>query len=395
MTKIRRTIVDGYRIGYKDLLDFARDRMKLITWFIMPLFMMVMMGYIFPSENVLSGIPLGVVEHDQGALGGEVEEMLDELKMGENQEEPFIIVALEGVDDAKERIKRRELNGAVVIPEDFSAKINQGEQATITIITDQSNPQLSTLLGQMLGQTMEMLSSELGAERVKDLMPDLANPQATVKPFTVNKEGIVPGKPNYFQFMAPGIMAMVVMMAVMMGLAGSIARERELGTLDGILAAPISRLSIILGKTFSQTVRGMVQGFIVLILAILLFGVVVHGSIPLMMLVLILGIFSFIGLGVLISAISTEQETAMTIMMTLQFPMIFLSGAFFPIQQMPGWLQSVSQVIPLTYAIQALRKVMILGAGLPSMMSEVIILAAFGAVMLVVAIPLFNRAVTR
>jgi ABC-2 type transport system permease protein len=288
-----------------------------------------------------------------------------------------------------------ELNGAVIIPEDFSAKIAQGEQANITIVTDQSNPQISSSLSNMLERVMTEMSSGIGAQKVQALVPNVSHPEAMVKPFTVQEEGIVPGKPNYFQFMAPGIMAMVVMMAVMTGLAGSIARERELGTLDGILAAPISRLSIILGKSLSQTIRGLLQGMVVFVLAILLFGVAVHGGIPLVMFLLILGIFSFVGLGVLISAISTEQETAMTIMMTLQFPMIFLSGAFFPIQQMPGWLQAVSQVIPLTYAIQALRKVIILGAGLPLVTTEVIILASFGAVMLIVAVPLFNRAVTR
>jgi ABC-2 type transport system permease protein len=391
--KIKRAIVDGYRIGLKDLLDFARDRMRLVMWIIMPFFMMVMMGYIFPSENVLSHILLGIVNQDQGGMGGELAQMLGELKMGESQS--FILVSVDNPTEAKERIKKQELNGAVVIPEDFSAKIGQGEQANITIITDQSNPQISSLLSNMLERVMAEMSSGMGTQKVQALVPNVSHPEAVVKPFTVQEEGIVPGKPNYFQFMAPGIMAMVVMMAVMTGLAGSIARERELGTLDGILAAPISRLSIILGKSLSQTIRGLLQGMVVLVLAILLFGVAVHGGIPLVMFLLILGIFSFVGLGVLISAISTEQETAMTIMMTLQFPMIFLSGAFFPIQQMPGWLQAVSQVIPLTYAIQALRKVIILGAGLPLVTTEVIILASFGAVMLIVAVPLFNRAVTR
>jgi ABC-2 type transport system permease protein len=180
-----------------------------------------------------------------------------------------------------------------------------------------------------------------------------------------------------------------------MGLPGAIARERELGTLDGILVAPAARLSIILGKTFAQTVRGLLQGMLVLGLAMLLFGITVHGSILLIIFLLILGVFSFIGLGVLISAISSQQETAMIIMMSLTFPLFFLSGAFFPIQQMPSWLQGVSQIIPLTYVVQALRKVIIFDAGLPAVTTEVIILASFGAVMLLIAVPLFNRIITR
>jgi ABC-2 type transport system permease protein len=181
----------------------------------------------------------------------------------------------------------------------------------------------------------------------------------------------------------------------MMGMAVSVAEERELGTLDGILVAPINRLSIILGKTFSQAVRGLMQAMIILILAIALFGVVIHGSIPLVILLLLLGIFSFMGLGILISTLSSKQETAMTIMMTIQFPMIFLCGAFFPVEQMPSFMQGISKAIPLTYAVDALRKVIVLGAGIPDITTELIVLVVSGAVLLAIAIPLFNRATTR
>jgi ABC-2 type transport system permease protein len=195
--------------------------------------------------------------------------------------------------------------------------------------------------------------------------------------------------------MAPGIIAMVVVMAVMIGLAASISREKELGTLDGILVAPISRLCIILGKALSQTTRGLLQGSIVLLLSIFLFGVKIYGSIPLVALLLFLGVFSFIGLGILISAIAAEQETAMTIMMTLTFPMIFLSGVFFPIEQMPAFMQIISRILPLTYAIEALRKVIILGAGISSLIKELTILLTFGVITLAIAVPVFKRIITR
>jgi ABC-2 type transport system permease protein len=207
-------------------------------------------------------------------------------------------------------------------------------------------------------------------------------------------KGLVAGKPNYFQFVAPGIIAMVTMMAVMMGLAGSIAREKEQGTMDGILVAPVSRFSIIMGKTGAQTVRGLLQGGIVLLLAMTLFHVKVYGNFLIMLLVVILGIFSFVGLGILISAAVEEQETAMTIMMTFTFPMLFLSGAFFPVQQMPGFMQAISKCIPLTYEVQALRQVVVLGAGLSEVMKPVLILLGFGVVTLAISVPAFKRVIT-
>ena len=395
LNKIKQTIVDSYRIGYKDLTDFARDRMMLVSFIIMPLFMMIMMGYIFPSQGALQNIPVGVVNQDTGSLGAVIVEPLSQMKVDESQQKPFNLTSISSIDDAIKQIKSQQLNGALVIPEDFTSKIMSGEQGTITIITDQSNPQVSSLLTTMMEEIIEDMSTQAGAQKVASLLPQILNPEAIVRPFVVKTEGIVPGKPNYFEFMAPGIMCMVVMFAVMMGLAASIAREKEDGTLDGILVAPINRLAIILGKAFSQTTRGLLQAAIVLSLAMLLFGVVVHGSILLVVLLLILGVFSFVGLGVLVSTIGTRQETAMTIMMTLQFPMLFLSGVFFPIQQMPPVIQGISKAIPLTYAVQALRKVIILGAGVPEVLPEIIILAGFGAIMLAIAIPVFNRIITR
>jgi ABC-2 type transport system permease protein len=190
-------------------------------------------------------------------------------------------------------------------------------------------------------------------------------------------------------------MAMTVMLSVMTGLPAAISHEREVGTLDGMMVAPIRRLSIILGKTLAQTVRGLLQGTLILILAIALFGVNIQGSILLIFALLFLGVFSFVGLGVVITSFAKDQETAMMMMTTLMFPMLFLSGVFFPIQQMPWYMQTISKALPLTYAITALRKVMVLGADLSAISLEVAVLIGFGTIMTLIALPVFRKAMTR
>jgi len=393
LKRIKQTIVDSYRLGYKDILDFVRDRMMLIAFIIMPLFMMVMMGYVFPSQSSLKDIPLGIVNQDTGLIGNTIVESLSQMKLGEGQQQTFHLTTISSADSAIEQIKSQRLSGAVIIPENFTATIASGQQETVTIIVDQSNPQLSSTLTTMLDKILDSMSTYVGVQQVARLLPQSSNPAALVKPFTIQTQGIVAGEPNYFQFMAPGIMAMVVMMSVMTGLAASIAREREDGTLDGVLVSPINRLSIILGKAFSQTARGLLQAAIILVLATLLFGVVIHGNLLLVVLLLILGVFSFVGVGVLISALAQRQETAMTIMMTIQFPMLFLSGVLFPVQQMPEWVQAISKAVPLTYATQALRQVMTLGVGIQEVIVPILILVGFGIVTLAVAIPAFQRVV--
>jgi len=221
------------------------------------------------------------------------------------------------------------------------------------------------------------------------------DPQAVIAPLKVDAQGTVPGNMNYFSFVAPGLLMMIVMMGAMTGIPRAIAHEKEIGTFDGILAAPVNEISIIMGKTLAQTVRGFIQGVIVMVIAILIFGVTIRGSILLTGCVLLLGIFSFIGLGILLTALSNNEETAMILMTVLQFPMMFLTGVFFPIQQMPWFMQWISSLVPLTYAVTAMRKVMILGAGIGDIVPEVAILIVFGAIMLLIAIPVFRRAMTR
>lgn len=404
------------QITGKDLLEFLRNRMELVAFIIMPIFMMVMTGYIFPSGTSLKNIALGVVENDKGEISQNIVTVLENMKLGDKNDNIFLLERQPGnLEEAKEELKRGNLNAILIIPEGFSSDIEESRQGILTLIIDQSNPQISSILTGMMEKIVDGLASKVAIEKLVGMMatepptdkpappgstiaPSLQsqpNPQALIKPFIIKTEGLVPGEQNYFQFMAPGIIAMVVVMAVMIGLATSISREKELGTLDGILVAPISRLCIILGKALSQTTRGLLQGSIVLLLSIFLFGVKIYGSIPLVALLLFLGVFSFIGLGILISAIAAGQETAMMIMMTLTFPMIFLSGVFFPIEQMPGFMQIISRILPLTYAIEALRKVIILGAGISSLGKELTILITFGTITLAIAVPAFKRIITR
>ena len=182
------------------------------------------------------------------------------------------------------------------------------------------------------------------------------NPLAVVQPFNVQTQGVVSGHPSYFDFIAPGIMAMTVMMSVMTGLPVAISQEKEIGTMDGMMVAPVNRLSILLGKTMAQTGRGLIQGVIILALAIGIFGVAIQGSILLVFALLLLGVFSFVGLGIVITSFTKDQETAQMLMMTLMFPMMFLGGVFFPIQQMPWYMQDISKAATLNVCFRCSTK---------------------------------------
>lgn len=393
-----QTVKDTFQIAKKDLLEFIRDRLRIATFFIMPIFMMILVGFIFPSQNSLKNIPIGIASQDQGQIGQQLITAVENLKISDNN--VFIVKKYDSIDAVKEGIRKQEISGGMDIPSDFSANISANQQETITIIQDQSNPQTSALTNQVLANVIEGFSKQVGTQKLttviqKTGMAPAPQALAFIQPIQSKIIGLIADNTNYFEFVAPGIIMMVVMTAVLTGLAATVAREKEQGTMDGILIAPVSRLSIILGKALAQSTRGVIQGLIVLLLAVFLFGVTVHGNLLLIALIVLLGVFSFVGLGILVSAAASEQETATQLLFMFQFPMLFLSGVFFPIQQMPKVMQYIAHALPLTYAVGAMRKVMILGASLGDIKTELIILLIFGAVTLIIAVPVFKRIITR
>jgi ABC-2 type transport system permease protein len=388
----------SFRIAWKDTMELFRNRMMLVMLILMPLLMMVMVGYMYSSTS-LNNVPIALANQDSGYGNSMVgsQTFTTVFEQINNSTGMMKLSNVSSVDEIKTLVKNGEINGGIVIPSNFTESILTGQQGTIIIITDDSNPQMSATIKSVLKSVFDQMGTMLAQQNVLGLNSSVNynTSLAIVKPYTVTTEGIVEGTTNYFDFIAPGIIAMTVMMSVMTGLPAAISQEKEVGTLDGMMVAPINRLSVILGKTLAQTARGLLQGCIILGLAVGLFGVTIHGSILLVFGLLLLGVFSFVGLGIVLTSFAKDQETATIMMTTLMFPMMFLGGVFFPIQQMPWFMQGISKFLPLTYASQALRKVMVLGADIPAISTELIIMIVFGIVMIAIAVPVFKKMMTR
>jgi ABC-2 type transport system permease protein len=390
---------NSLRVAWKDLMELFRNRLGLVMLVLMPIFMMGMVGFIFPSNNSLNHVAVGLANQDTPFGGSTVgsQVFLTALNGINNQTGMMDISNATDLATLKDSVQRGELEGGIVIPSNFTQSILSGQQGTLIIVTDNSNPQISAAMQSALTAVFQQMGTLVAQQNIMAMNPGInaTSALAVVQPYNIQVEGVVTGHSSYFDFVAPGIMAMTVMMSVMTGLPAAISQEKEVGTLDGMMVAPINRLSIIIGKTLAQTARGLLQGVLILVLASLLFGVSIQGNILLVFALLLLGVFSFVGLGVVLTSFAKDQETAMMVMMTLMFPMMFLSGVFFPVQQMPWYMQDLSKALPLTYAADALRKVMVLGAGIPQIATELTVLIVFGVVMIAIAVPVFKRAMTR
>jgi ABC-2 type transport system permease protein len=213
---------------------------------------------------------------------------------------------------------------------------------------------------------------------------------------------------DFVQFMYPGIVAMTVLMSSLMsGL--SIVWDREFGFLREVLVAPLSRTGIVLGKAVGSAVIAIGQGLVLLVLApiigVQLDFILVLKLIPLLLIISV----SLSGLGILMASRMRSQQGFQMLMQVIITPLIFLSGVFFPINNVPVWLEVVSKFNPLTYGVDAIRQVFLSGNALSisadssyafgitvfghtmGIIEDAIVMAVLGVILLSLAIWSFSR----
>ncbi len=216
---------------------------------------------------------------------------------------------------------------------------------------------------------------------------------------------LVPGV-DFIKFIYPGIVAMTVLMtSVFSGL--SVVWDREFGFLKEVLVAPLSRTGIVLGKAAGSATVATIQGLIMLVLApivgITLTPLLVIKVIPLLIIISL----SLSGLGILVASRMRSQQGFHIVVQLIVFPLIFLSGVFFPVNNVPVWLQVISKVNPLTYGVDAIRQVFLAGdfaamGGNPvvgvtilghtmTVLEDVIVIAVLGIILILAATFAFAR----
>ncbi len=216
---------------------------------------------------------------------------------------------------------------------------------------------------------------------------------------------ITPGV-DFIQFMYPGIIAMTVLMnSVMSGL--SVVWDREFGFLKEVLVAPLSRGGIVLGKAAGAATVAVAQGFILLILSPIV-GVSLNPLLVIKLVpILIIVSLSLSGLGILVASRMRSQQGFQLIVQLIIFPLIFLSGIFFPVNNVPAWLEVLSKINPLTYGVDAIRQLFLNGGAAVStgdfvfgvtvfghtmsIAEDILIVAVFGIIVMLLAIWSFSR----
>ncbi len=195
---------------------------------------------------------------------------------------------------------------------------------------------------------------------------------------------------KFIDYLAPGIMAMAVMNSGMFGFTLFVVDARSKGILKRLKATPIHPALILGSRVILGLVVSAIQAAIILVVAILLFGLTVVGSAVLLSLVLAVGALTFLSLGFLVSSISRSADSAEALINVIGMPMIFLGDVFIPIDLMPVQVQVVGKLMPLTYFTRGLRTIMIDGGDLAALVPNLGVLAILGIVIFIIAVRTFR-----
>ncbi|MFA5108475.1 MAG: ABC transporter permease [Candidatus Micrarchaeia archaeon] len=198
------------------------------------------------------------------------------------------------------------------------------------------------------------------------------------------------GRPG-LDFLIPSILALIIFQGAVMGLGRAVAGERKDGSMTRVFLTPTSNVTIISGTLLYYILLETIRSSIIVFVAILLFGVTIKGSLAEIFVVIAIYAAGATGLGMIMSVIAKSQEQYMSIAMLATLPTMFLSGVFLPIETMPPVLQGISNAIPVTYASDALRGIMIKGFSIWQVMPDMTFLIVFALATLVASVLLFKR----
>ncbi len=356
----------------KEFHHILRDRWTLIILLVTPIIMLILIGFAMTTE--VKGTTFMAVDPSRDISAGQIIEKLSESSY-------FTFGGYLADEAAADQAFRRGEAGLILMfpPRFEHLRIGDGT-AQIAILTDASDPNTANSLTQYAQAIIQSWVQEKST-------PLLSSVKIAVETRLLYN----PAMKGAYNFV-PGVLGMILLLICAMMTSISIAREKESGTMEILLVSPMHPTSVILAKTIPYFVLSCINLVSSLIMSMTVLGVPVRGSWLALIIVSLLYIFVGLLIGIMISTIANSQLVALLISgMGMMLPVMLLSGMMFPTESMPIVLRAISHLIPTRWYIAAMRKIMIKGLGLSSIVNELGILALMAAFFLVVSLKKFKH----
>ncbi len=329
------------------------------------------------------------------------------IDQAKNQQSKTLISNLQKVDiisvtqydnenDAKAALQKGDLDLVLVIPKNFLATPTM-HAATQSLLTapgasqSLSPPSLKpidiTLYFNQGRQQQALAGTTVLKETFNQINYKITN---TTSLFNLDQKAVNSRNLNYIDFLVPGIIAMAIMQMGVFSIVFVMVQYRNKGIMKRLLVTPMRPIEFISGQVLTRMVVSVLQVTVIISMAVLLFRIHMIGSYLLLLLLVFLGGLLFISMGFAMSSLAKTEESAAPVANVIIFPMLFLSGVFFPFEAMPVWLQHIAYYFPLRFLADAMRRVMTEGASLVAIRVDVYWLILWAAIMIILAMLFFN-----
>jgi ABC-2 type transport system permease protein len=313
----------------KEIQSYFRDPSQRLALFGPPLIQLFILSSAATLE--VSNVDIAVFNEDSGAASHEV---IERVKAAHFVRE---VVVVDRQDVITRLIDERKVLAGIHFSSDFSRDVAAGRPARFQTLIDGRRANA----GQITLSYLQAIANDFGAD-VADTMAVGSPPQVEVRHWF--NENLL-----YTWFFVPGMMGVLLMFNALVSTATSIAKERENGTFDQLLVSPSTPLEIVIAKSVPAFVAGTTMASIMITFCVFAFRIPLLGSLPLLMMCMMLFIFAMVGIGLMLSSICGTQQQAILGAFAIGYPMLLTSGFATPYANMPDWLQIVAQVSPMKH----------------------------------------------
>jgi ABC-2 type transport system permease protein len=363
----------------KEFIHIARDPRTLALTFVMPLVMLLLLGY--AATNDVRNVPLAVWDQDRSPESRQL--------VAAYRNADYFELAFEADSDTEieQLITEGSAQVGLIIPPGFGATLAAGGSTQVAFIIDGSDP--------LVAQTALAAASQLGQAAsvgvVTQRLAERGQGGILVMPIDVRTQVWYNPDLKSSHYMVPALIGVIMLFLSVVLTSTAIVRERERGTIEQLIVTPVRSGELLVGKLTPYVLLAFLNMVEILTIGVLLFGVPISGSVPLLLGGAALFLVTPLGIGLLVSTIAKSQQEAIIVSLFFLLPNIFLSGFFFPIAAMPGWLQAITYLFPLQYFLTVVRGIVLKGSEIAELWPQLVALAVYGTVVMGLAASRFRK----
>ncbi len=360
----------------KEFLQLRRDRVTFAMIVGIPIIQLTLFGYAINTDP--KHMPTALIVGDRS-------EFTRSFVAAMRNSEYFRITGELADEEAGRRaLAQGTAQFVLSIPPDFTGRLLRGERPSLLLEADASDP---TATGAALAASAQLVASVAR----KDLTGPYAGLAAPEPPFDVVVHRLYNPESITQYNIVPGLMGVILTMTLVMMTGLAITRERERGTMENMLAMPVTPLEVMTGKIVPYVAIGLVQATIIVLAAYYVFDVPFVGGVVALYVAALLFIACQLTVGITLSSLAANQLQAMQLTFFYFLPNILLSGFMFPFRGMPDWAQWIGSVLPLTYFNRIVRGILLKGNDWPDLWPDLWPLVAFALVVMAIAVRFYRR----